>query len=333
MKRNESWLLLMHQLSPQADSFRVKVWRSLQKIGALQLKNSVYVLPSSVSNQGKLEDVVRKINAGQGDAFLCESKFIDGIDSEQLIQKFNEDRSKRYRLLSAELRELQKLFRVKRISEDSLMQIAHSFGRLERQTGELKNVDFFDCQEGNSNLKLLETIGSRIDELRSGESGKSVSKKSIRDFQARTWVTRLSIHEDRMASIWLISKFIDKKPTFKFVEENGFRPAKNEVRFDMFAAEFTHVGDKCTFEVLIESFGLTDHRIALIAEIIHDLDLKDTKFNRPETIGIGMVIGSIAASEATDKGRVKKASALFDDLLLSFKAKPSLSSARKGASK
>ena len=320
MKSVKSWLLLMHQIAPKSDSFRVKVWRSLQKLGALQLKNSVYVLPSNAEHQKKMELIVREINSGQGDAFLCESKFIDGIENEDIIAKFNEDRGERYSTLAKEIRDLQKILQSKQISENMLMEIEHSLGKFERQAHEVQTIDFFNCKEQLPTSKLLETVISKIGALKSGTSTKGISKKNRDDYQGMIWVTRQNIYEDRMASIWLISKFIDEQPSFKFVKESSYRPAKNEIRFDMFAAEFTHVGDKCTFEVLVESFGLLDKRVGIISEIIHDLDLKDTKFNRAETAGIGLVISGIANSEKTDQGRIGKAKALFDDLFASLRS-------------
>ncbi|MGZ3744791.1 MAG: chromate resistance protein ChrB domain-containing protein, partial [Pseudobdellovibrionaceae bacterium] len=99
-----------------------------------------------------------------------------------------------------------------------------------------------------------------------------------------------------------------------FIKDQRYKPAKNEVRFDMFDGEFSHIGDLCTFEVLMESFKLDKAPIRIISEIIHDLDLKDTKFSRPETPGIGMVINSLARSEDSDEKRIQKANSLFDDL-------------------
>jgi len=98
----------------------------------------------------------------------------------------------------------------------------------------------------------------------------------------RTWVTRKNIHVDRIASAWLIARFIDKRPTFKFVPGQGYKAKKDELTFDMFEATFTHVGDRCTFEVLLDLFELKDPGLRAIGEIIHDVDVKDGKFERPE---------------------------------------------------
>jgi hypothetical protein len=131
--------------------------------------------------------------------------------------------------------------------------------------------------------------------------------------QGRTWVTRTGIKVDRMASAWLIRRFIDPKAKFKFVPAN-YRPQERELRFDMSEAEFTHEGDQCTFEVLIRRFGLEDPGLRHLAEIVHDIDLKDAKFGREEAAGIGQLVAGIAAAHAGDEERLARGAALFEDL-------------------
>jgi hypothetical protein len=131
-------------------------------------------------------------------------------------------------------------------------------------------------------------------------------------------VTRTGIKVDRMASAWLIRKFIDPKATFKFVPAKGYQPAGGELRFDMFEAEFTHEGDLCTFEVLVRRFGLDDPGLRHLAEIVHDIDLKDAKYGRDEAAGIGQLVAGIAAAHAGDEERLARGAALFDDLHAGF---------------
>ncbi len=130
----------------------------------------------------------------------------------------------------------------------------------------------------------------------------------------RTWVTRAGLKVDRMASAWLIRRFIDPAAVFAFVPAKGFEPAAGELRFDMLGAEFTHEGDRCTFEVLVRRFGLDDPALRALAEIIHDIDVKDAKYGREEAPGIGQVVAGIAASDHDDEARRVRGAALFDDL-------------------
>lgn len=135
-----------------------------------------------------------------------------------------------------------------------------------------------------------------------------------------TWVTRRGVKADRTASAWLIRGFVDPDARFAFVVPEGYRPAKDEVRFDMFDGEFTHEGDRCTFEVLCARFGLRDPALQAIGEIVHDLDCKDQKFRRPETLGVGAVIDGILKVEPSDEGRLTATAVLYGSLYQQFSA-------------
>lgn len=133
--------------------------------------------------------------------------------------------------------------------------------------------------------------------------------------QGRTWVTRVGVKVDRIASAWLIRRFIDRAARFRFVPAKGYVPAEGELRFDMFEAEYTHEGELCTFEVLLRRFGLLgDARLEAIGQIVHDLDLKDDKYRRPETEGVRQMIEGLVAAETDDAARVEKGGMLLDSL-------------------
>ena len=130
----------------------------------------------------------------------------------------------------------------------------------------------------------------------------------------RTWVTRIGVKIDRMASAWLIRRFIDPQATFKFVPPTGYRPRSSELRFDMFEAEYTHEGERCTFQTLLDRFGIEEEALTTIGEIVHDIDCKDQQFDRPETGGIAELIRGIVASTDVDQERLARGTAMFDDL-------------------
>ena len=134
-------------------------------------------------------------------------------------------------------------------------------------------------------------------------------------------MTRKGIHVDRMATAWAVRRFIDTDAKFKFVPAKGYKCAADEISFDMFEADFTHEGDSCSLEVLLSRTGVHDADLAPIAEIVHDIDLKDAKFQRPETSGIGRLIDGIAMSHKDDDARLTRAAAVFDDLYEYFRRK------------
>lgn len=133
-------------------------------------------------------------------------------------------------------------------------------------------------------------------------------------YVGRTWVTRRGVKIDRMASAWLIRRYIDREARFKFVAPRGYRPRRGEVRFDMYEAEFTHEGAACTFETLLARFGLRDRALQAIGEIVHDIDCKDGKFERPEGPGIALLIEGIAQKYRSDRERLDEAARALDAL-------------------
>ena len=136
----------------------------------------------------------------------------------------------------------------------------------------------------------------------------------VSELKDKTWVTRKGIYVDRIASAWFVRRFVDPGARFKFVPAKGYKPLPGEIRFDMFEAEFTHEGDRCTLEILIERMGINDPGVCRIAEVVHDIDLKDSKFGRQETAGIEQVIAGIAMAHKDDEARLARGSAVFDDL-------------------
>ncbi len=138
----------------------------------------------------------------------------------------------------------------------------------------------------------------------------------------RVWVTRVGVKVDRMASAWLIQRFIDPDARFRFVAAKGHRAAPGELRFDMFEAEYTHEGERCTFEVLLERFQLlSDPALRAIGEIVHDIDCKDDRYGRPETAGVAALIDAVVAGESDDQRRLERGGELFGNLYRAFTAR------------
>ena len=153
------------------------------------------------------------------------------------------------------------------------------------------------------------------------ESGAAHQTAALAHLKDHTWVTRLGVHVDRIACAWLIRRFIDPGARFKFVSGKGYAPSFGELRFDMFEAEFTHEGDRCSFEVLLGHAGLTDPALQAIAEIVHDIDLKDGKFGRDEAGGVKALIAGVAMAHRSDEERLTRGGAIFDDLYEHFSRK------------
>jgi hypothetical protein len=315
------WLLLIHQVPPKPDYLRVKVWRRLQRLGAVPVKNSVYVLPKSDQTQEDFQWVLREVVESGGEASLCEARFVDGLSVDEVIQLFRSARDNDYQEISRELERIAtSLSKKTKNNNESRNRLALELERVHKRMTEVVAIDFFNAPGREGAERLIFALDTRLQE--DSPAGKAAkAKQQLRDLQGRTWVTRKGIHVDRMASAWLIRRFIDPNACFKFVPAKGYQPQPGEIRFDMYEAEFTHEGDRCTFEVLIERVGLSDPGLGPIAEIVHDIDLKDAKFSREETPGIERLIAGIAMAHKDDETRLSRGTAVFDDLYEYFSRK------------
>lgn len=298
------WLLLIHQLPPKPDYFRVKIWRRLQGLGAVPVKNSVYVLPRSDQAVEDLRWVQREIEEGGGEASLCEAEFLDGLSDEEVVAAFRAARDGEYATVSEEARRLAAQARKEKVSAP-----AGALPRLRRRIEQITAIDFFAAPgraEAEAALAALERFGQTPSE----GSSPTAPKRP----RAATWITRRGIQVDRIASAWLIRRFIDIEARFRFVDPARHRPKKGELRFDMFEAEYGHGEGRCTFETLIQTFALTDPALTSIAEMIHDLDLKDGRFGRAETEGLGRLLVGIAGLHRADPDRLDGGGAVLDAL-------------------
>ena len=289
--------MLIHQLPPKPDYLRVKIGRRLQRIGAIAIKNTVYVLPDTDSALEDLQWTAREIRTAGGEANISRGSFIDGLTDGEIQQRFNTARDGDYKPLLAEARKLRRLK-------------GATTSPLRERAAAIKAVDYFGASSGQH----LEAILNDIDR----DQRRPLQPQRRNDVRGKVWVTRAGLHVDRMASAWLIQRFIDPKARFRFVVANSYKPKKNEVRFDMFEAEFTHEGDRCTFEVLLERMGIDDRALQKIGEVVHDIDLRDEKFGRPETAGIAMLVNGIALGHRDEEERLRRGMEVFDELYRTY---------------
>ncbi|HYK53889.1 MAG TPA: chromate resistance protein ChrB domain-containing protein [Candidatus Eremiobacteraceae bacterium] len=305
MKKNR-WLMLVHQIPRTPSYLRVKIWRRLQRIGALPIKNSVYAMPAGEQAFEDLAWVAREIEQGGGEASICEASFVHGLRDDQVEAAFKALRDSDYRVIAAEARRVASARPSK--TDDAGASMADEIERLKRRLADTTAIDFFKTGARAEAAKAVAALDRGPDE------GKRRHTPTMRDLKGKTWVTRRDVFVDRMASAWLIRRFIDRSARFKFVPGKRYEARKGEMRFDMFGGEFTHEGDRCTFEVLVERAGLDDPGLTAIGQIVHDIDLKDSKFERPEKAGIERVLEGIVLAHADDKTRLDRSAPIFDDL-------------------
>ena len=289
------WLLLIHQLPPKPDYFRVKIWRRLQGLGAVAIKNSVYALPFSAQTSEDFQWLRKEITAGGGEASVCRASFVDGLGDPQIEALFRTARDVEYAEVTRAAEQV-----------ESTAEIA----RLERRLRDITVLDHF----GAAGRRGAETAMAKL----KAQSNSRSKRDRPRTRRGATWITRPDVHVDRIASAWLIKRFIDPKARFVFGEAR-----EGAVSFDMFEGDYTHEGDRCTFETLLQRFGLEqDGALRAIAEIVHDVDVKDGKFGRDETPGFERLIAGIVKRQARDEARIERGAELLNDLYEAIQPSP-----------
>lgn len=321
LEPEQRWLLLIHQLPTKPAYFRVKVWRRLHDIGAVAVKSTVYALPANAETQEDFEWLLKEIVEGGGEAMVCEARLIDGLSDAQVRTLFDRARDEDYEAIVSEARSLSA--KLDEASAEDLKGDARTLvGRLRKRIAQVGEIDFFDASGRLAAEGIVASLEARIAEDKDmSQKQPQTSPLARGDLAGRTWVTRKGVHVDRIACSWLIRRFIDPDAVIRFVPGKGYAPKEGELRFDMFEGEITHEGDRCSFEVLLTRAGLTDPALQAIAEIVHDIDLKDGKFGREETSGIASLVAGIAAANEDDEQRLAQGGPVFDNLYQYFRTK------------
>jgi hypothetical protein len=322
---SHEWTLLIHQLPPKPTNLRVRIWRKLQKLGAVAIKNSVYVLPANDKTNEDFQWLKQEIESAGGEAAVFRAGSVEGATDHEIISAFRKARDEEFAALTAEFDAVTKRIREQsRAKHSSPARLAAHETELDRLHGELERVisnDFFGAKGRAAALTAYNRSQKAIRLSQTPATKASVPTKSgvlsVADFQNRRWVTRRNLHIDRLASAWLIAQFIDKRPRFYFVGDD--ETIEGAIPFDMFGAEFTHQGEDCTFETLLKRFGLTNiPGLRELAQIVHDIDLKDDKFNRLEAIGLNAIINGMSESIHDDRKLLQQSGAIFDGLFTLF---------------
>jgi hypothetical protein len=302
------WLLLIHQIPPKPPYLRAKISRRLQQIGAVPVKNSVYVLPGGAGRHEDFQWIAREIVKGKGEATICEARFVDGLNDDAVRRMFNDARDRDYRAVAEEVRASLRAPQADREAEAS---------RLRQRLADLQEIDYFGALGRTAAEAAVRRLAGGKREAVPVEG----RRLSTADYRGRTWVTRQGIYVDRIACAWLIRKVIDPKARFKYVPGKTYEPKAGELRFDMFEGEFTHEGENCSFETLLERFGIDDAALRALGEIVHDIDLKDRKYKREEATGIDRLLAGICMGNKADEDRLARGGAVFDDLVEYFRRK------------
>src|SRR5256712_6130044 len=316
------WILLIHQLPPKPTNLRVRIWRKLQKLGAVAIKNSVYVLPANEKTHEDFQWLKQEIESAGGEATVFRAASVEGATDEEIVAAFRKARDEEFAAIAAELEGLSgavsKQSHGKHLTSGRLATQESELDKLHAQLQTVIANDFFNADGRALALKAYERGQKAIcaahgPAAKASRSQKQSGTLDLATHQGRRWMTRRNLHIDRLASAWLIRQFIDKRPRFYFVAEG--ETVEGAIPFDMYGAEFTHHGEDCTFETMLKRFGLSDSKgLREIAEIVHDIDLKDDKFHRLEAAGLNAIINGLSVTLRDDRRLLQQTSIIFDGL-------------------
>ena len=317
------WLLFVHQLPSHPSKLRVSTWRRLQQIGAIPLKQAVYVLPDTANAREDFEWLKAEVTDAGGDAQVFAADHVDTWSDDELIETFRRMRQEAYDALANEATRALKHARGEQRSLNTFR---------ERLTA-IERVDFFGSAGRDRVVTLLRQLEEKTSRPRRAKAAAHApSSGETPVYHGRIWITRPRPGVDRMSSAWLIRRFIDRDARFGFAADRNAVPA-NGVPFDMFGVEFGHHNDGCTLETLCAVFEIDDPAVSRLAAIVHDIDLKENRFGAPECGTVAALIDGLRLTYEDDSVLLEQGMAVFESLYRAFEQSARTSGPRSVARK
>ncbi len=268
--------------------------------------------------------LAQEVEQAKGEALLMRVERFEGLSDAQLIALFQGARKDDYAALDERAAALEKSLRgSRRRNPRDDAQARDLLARLRREHAEIARIDFFDSPAGAQVASRLANIEEALSPARPDDT--RVAPAALSAYRNKRWVTRPSPHIDRLACAWLIRRFINPRAVIRYSDA----PLADEVAFDMSQGPFSHHGNLCTFETMVRAFTLDDPALGAIAEIVHEIDLRDGRYVRPEVPGIDTILRGWMSSPDAD--REAHGIALFDGLYAALSQRTSRRRARKRA--
>lgn len=314
MNRNKtSWLLLVSSIAGENKTARQRIWRALKASGAGTLRDGAYVLPNSTAARAVFQAQANEISAMSGSAHVLTVDAEDPAQEQQFKALF--DRNTEYTKLLREIVRARSALRT--LDEtDARREVA----AVRRDLATLVAIDFFPGPPRQQLEHALDELESAFNKRFSPDEPHAakghVPKRDRAAYRGRTWATRERPWVDRIASAWLIHRFIDPKAKFLWLKKPKDCP-KNALGFDFDGAEFTHLGARVSFEVLAASFGLEqDPGIARLGELVHYLDVGGVPV--PEAAGFAAILAGARSKQPSDDKLLQSMSAVLDALYTTY---------------
>jgi hypothetical protein len=309
----ESWLLLVVSLPTAGATVRMRVWRAVKALGCAALRDGAYLLPAHTEQAAQLRELADEVLQESGQAWLLHVQ-AQGVN-EAAAYRALFDRSTDYTDWLAELADARKTLPGLAAAELNRLQRRHA-----RAYEAIRQIDFFPNEASTLAAAQWRDFAAAIEAIQSpGEpqaSGGNIPRRDPAQYQGRLWATRQHLWVDRVASAWLIQRFIDPHARFAWLESPGDCP-EDTLGFDFDGATFTHVGDKVSFEVLLVSFGLDEDRaLVRLGAMVHALDVGGVP--TPEAAGFEAVLAGARKRLADDDALLAEVGTVLDSLYTHF---------------
>jgi hypothetical protein len=298
------WIVFTYSLPARANTPRVTLWRRLRRLGAISPTGSVYILPANDECVEAFQWLAQEIRQGEGEVLVMHVQQFEGLDDGQIIALFNQAREEEYEEIAAQLADLERQIE----AGDAAVDFQNTLHKLQKQHADVARVDYFQSPQGTAVAAQLNRISQQL--APDDTTPPQITTAVIAQYQNSRWVTRPRPHVDRLACAWLIRRYINPEASIRYAAE----PEPDEVAFDMEGAAFSHQGNLCTFEVMIRSFELDEAALYLMAEIVHEIDLRDGRYQRPETVGIDATLRGWLLADMPDSDLEAHGLVLFDGL-------------------
>ncbi|MCI0398916.1 MAG: chromate resistance protein [Chloroflexi bacterium] len=299
------WVVFSYSLpSGSSSTPRVTLWRRLRRLGAISPTGNAYILPSRDECLEAFQWLAREMTQAGGEALVMHVQQFEGLDEGQLASLFNQARQEEYAAVTEQLDELERQV----AASDDPATLQSALDKIQRQYAEIARVDYFHSPQGPLVAGQLERLAQRL--APAGSPVPVIAPATVARYRDKRWVTRPRPHVDRLACAWLIRRYLNPRAVIRYAQ----RPEPGEIAFDMNEGEFSHQGNLCTFEVMLRAFTLDEVGLSFLAEIVHEIDLRDGRYQRPETSGVDAVLRGWYLADVSDAELETRGIALFEGL-------------------
>jgi len=301
------WIVLSYSLpSSPRSSPRVALWRRLRRLGAVSPTGSIHVLPEQEECMEALQWLAQEIRQAQGEALVMRVEQFEGLSDHQMIERFQQARTEEYSEIEDQLTVLEQS------PSNNQAALQETLDKLRRRHNDIKRVDYFNAPAGE---RLAARLAALQQNLVAGPAlTPEIPAAVIAEYRQARWVTRPRPHVDRLACAWLIRRFINPNAVIRY----ALQPEPDEITFDMNNAHFGHQGQFCTFETMLRAFQLNEPGLQPLAEIVHEIDLRDGQYAQPEVAGVDAILKGWLVANLSDAELETHGIALFEGLYAMF---------------